>query len=930
MANLLPSKKPDKSLVHRPSGQHPLFRQRRSLVAAQKRWLQRLRGMDTKAAQEATQAISVRNEQVPQRHPAPSREVQGFDGIRITRNRPGLVTCNVPMDTQTIERLAKKRREEAIQNGKTEERKLIPSKITQGSDGMWIDRSRPGVITCIVPVGTQAIRNFQEKLHAQSIQNEAAKGKDQQEDINVWFYRQLRQDPGVLHEVRESITKSLQSKYAEFAKRLQGKLLKENALRIGEPMPDTLEDDSNAIQEEYTGEMSKDFESWLESQMSELIDESVVEQHVLKAYRKGRARAYVQSKGTKITPPQLVNGKLIRNAAVPENTEKEQFVKTGDQSLHSKKTIKNLVTEAAATLKNIAANMVGAIIKTITGGLLRKKPIQEIAAEVQEDVQKFKQYAISETTEYAAKTHAESQLDAYADLGHGYVTAIIETARDDRVCKKCAHLDGVELPIEQAKGLLPIHPRCRCIWTPVKSNPLVSKSEQEKRHKETTEQTIKRLQSNVEKAKKEEVKILAAAKAAGVDSELQIKAAQAQFNRCQAEVLVLERNAARLRKQIAEIRQEAEEFTKLQETYQKKLQSMKFDNAKRKVYAELTIQRESLVEYVQDILVQLPNVDRTLQAAAAAYEKKLDKLLQSNMVVESDDKVFLEWVAKLIAIQGYLKKLEPFRPDSDFSRTVAEWHEQVPKAKADAMRIIAVMKNPVKEFPCEPMTTSHIDGVLLKQYNAAASQDEKNARTAYGEFDKYFMMNSLLRNEDFDLLQEIYLRVVTKTTTLQDEKRLGKYIVIDRETKEILVDWKKILTWSANLQNSARHLTTDKPHVFTRHSGGFDFYGYPQIGSIINMDGFLSTCGTAKEIVTVDGKKDMKIDMEIRVPPGIPFIPLGKEAVVPDADEIVLPHGLRAKVLFIRELKNPYLIVEIVPTGGVLQIFKKHEDLHHL
>ena len=212
MANLLPSKKPDKSLVHRPSGQHPLFRQRRSLVAAQKRWLQRLRGMDTKAAQEATQAISVRNEQVPQRHPAPSREVQGFDGIRITRNRPGLVTCNVPMDTQTIERLAKKRREEAIQNGKTEERKLIPSKITQGSDGMWIDRSRPGVITCIVPVGTQAIRNFQEKLHAQSIQNEAAKGKDQQEDINVWFYRQLRQDPGVLHEVRESITKSLQSK----------------------------------------------------------------------------------------------------------------------------------------------------------------------------------------------------------------------------------------------------------------------------------------------------------------------------------------------------------------------------------------------------------------------------------------------------------------------------------------------------------------------------------------------------------------------------------------------------------------------------------------------------------------------------------------------------------------------------------------------
>jgi len=56
-------------------------------------------------------------------------------------------------------------------------------------------------------------------------------------------------------------------------------------------------------------------------------------------------------------------------------------------------------------------------------------------------------------------------------LGILYVTAQLEyefvTAGDERVCPICAALDGKIYAIAQARGVIPLHPRCRCSWVPV-------------------------------------------------------------------------------------------------------------------------------------------------------------------------------------------------------------------------------------------------------------------------------------------------------------------------------------------------------------------------------------------------------------------------------------------------------------------------------
>lgn len=67
------------------------------------------------------------------------------------------------------------------------------------------------------------------------------------------------------------------------------------------------------------------------------------------------------------------------------------------------------------------------------------------------------------------KGHAEGQLDVYETIGVKTIVRLVElrTARDGKVCPTCRNLRGARLTPEKARGVIPIHPNCRCIWVPV-------------------------------------------------------------------------------------------------------------------------------------------------------------------------------------------------------------------------------------------------------------------------------------------------------------------------------------------------------------------------------------------------------------------------------------------------------------------------------
>lgn len=68
--------------------------------------------------------------------------------------------------------------------------------------------------------------------------------------------------------------------------------------------------------------------------------------------------------------------------------------------------------------------------------------------------------------------HAEANLNAYEEAGIQGVEAKAEfsTAGDDRVCPECEALEGTVYSMSEARGIIPVHPNCRCTWLPVIEN----------------------------------------------------------------------------------------------------------------------------------------------------------------------------------------------------------------------------------------------------------------------------------------------------------------------------------------------------------------------------------------------------------------------------------------------------------------------------
>lgn len=67
------------------------------------------------------------------------------------------------------------------------------------------------------------------------------------------------------------------------------------------------------------------------------------------------------------------------------------------------------------------------------------------------------------------RAHSESTLTRFEQFGVDAVKGKAEfaTAGDRRVCPICAGLEGQVFKIDEARGIIPVHPQCRCAWLPV-------------------------------------------------------------------------------------------------------------------------------------------------------------------------------------------------------------------------------------------------------------------------------------------------------------------------------------------------------------------------------------------------------------------------------------------------------------------------------
>lgn len=70
------------------------------------------------------------------------------------------------------------------------------------------------------------------------------------------------------------------------------------------------------------------------------------------------------------------------------------------------------------------------------------------------------------------RAHAEGTLQEFENFGVVGVEVRAEfvTAGDNRVCVECQGLEGQIFTIAEARGIIPVHPDCRCAWIPKSIN----------------------------------------------------------------------------------------------------------------------------------------------------------------------------------------------------------------------------------------------------------------------------------------------------------------------------------------------------------------------------------------------------------------------------------------------------------------------------
>ena len=207
------------------------------------------------------------------------------------------------------------------------------------------------------------------------------------------------------------------------------------------------------------------YRAWLKGQIDQgiLVRQGATGQpwtdvYIESAYRKGVARAYTDTRRDLLaTEPQVF-----------EQTKADFLRQTFNQPVAIQK-LELLGTRAFDQLEGVTQAMSQQMSRILSDGLSAGDGAAKIARDLRNNVEKINntRAKVLARTEIV-HAHAEGQLDAFERLGVKELGILAEwqTAGDERVCPECEPLDGVVMTVDEARGLLPRHPNCRCAWVP--------------------------------------------------------------------------------------------------------------------------------------------------------------------------------------------------------------------------------------------------------------------------------------------------------------------------------------------------------------------------------------------------------------------------------------------------------------------------------
>lgn len=213
-------------------------------------------------------------------------------------------------------------------------------------------------------------------------------------------------------------------------------------------------------------EKVKAFQAWLKSQFGRQLRNRSVEELLRKytedGFKKGAGRAFDDAKRAERAIVQTPERLDFYNGT------RDGFLRTAFGQPETVAKVKLLASRSYTDLEGVTEDMSVRMSRTLVDGLVQGQNPREIARGLDDDLDLGRGRAETIARTEIIRAHAEGTLDAFEDLGVEEVGVAVEwsTADDERVCPLCESLEGVVLKLDEARGMLPRHPACRCSWIP--------------------------------------------------------------------------------------------------------------------------------------------------------------------------------------------------------------------------------------------------------------------------------------------------------------------------------------------------------------------------------------------------------------------------------------------------------------------------------
>jgi len=214
------------------------------------------------------------------------------------------------------------------------------------------------------------------------------------------------------------------------------------------------------------------FQQWMRQQLLQTLtgktEEDLWRAYVEQGLKKGLGRAYDD-----------VNRSRKDQAADQKQLDfyqgsAEDFVRSSFNRPVSVEKVQLLASRSFDEIQGMTSDMLTSLSRTLTDGLVQKKGPLEIARDLVKKLDISKQRAELIARTEIVRAHAEGQLIAFEAMGVQELGVAVEWSTstdrdgnfDERVCSLCRPLEGAVFSIEESRGMIPRHPRCRCAWLP--------------------------------------------------------------------------------------------------------------------------------------------------------------------------------------------------------------------------------------------------------------------------------------------------------------------------------------------------------------------------------------------------------------------------------------------------------------------------------